>query len=158
MLFYHLEKLFEARREMLKGISFWQYRKHNGPESVLFLVIDGYGGFREMTQDAYQSLIEHLAGEGINYGIYLILTASGAGGGDIPGKLFEKMKTSLAFEMSDRFQYGDILRRYQTSVWPKENVKGRGRLPDIPSAFWNFRCLSWLQGMIISASKGSRSL
>ena len=124
--FYHLEKLFEARREMLKGISFWQYRKHNGPESVLFLVIDGYGGFREMTQDAYQSLIEHLAGEGINYGIYLILTASGAGGGDIPGKLFEKMKTSLAFEMSDRFQYGDILRRYQTSVWPKENVKGRG--------------------------------
>ena len=32
--------------------------------------------------------------------------------------------------MSDRFQYGDILRRYQMTACPRENVKGRGLCRD----------------------------
>lgn len=125
--FYHMERLFEKRKERLRGINFQQYIRHGKEaESVLVFAIDGYGGFRELTQDRYQGLIEKLSGEGVNCGIYLILTSSGAGSGEIPGKLFEKIKTTLSLEMSDRFQYGDILRRYQVTVWPRENVKGRG--------------------------------
>lgn len=129
--FYHLERLFEERKERLRGINFQQFRKHAAEEAgYVFLVIDNYGSFRETTQDKYEALIGRLAGEGINYGIYLILTVQGTGSGEIPGKLFEKMKTTLCLEMSDRFQYGDILRRYQMTVCPRENVKGRGLCRD----------------------------
>jgi S-DNA-T family DNA segregation ATPase FtsK/SpoIIIE len=90
------------------------------------LVIDNYGSFRQMTEDAYEELIEKLAGEGLNYGFYLIITALNGSAGEIPGKLFEKLKTTLCLEMSDKFGYGDVLRRYRLDILPEENRKGRG--------------------------------
>lgn len=125
--FYHLEQLYQRRKEELKGMNFGQYRRHEkkaGPS--YFLVIDNYGSFRQLTKDRYGELIEKMAGEGQNYGIYLIITALNAGSGEISGKLLEKMKTTMSLEMSDRFQYGDILRRYHMPLFPKKNVKGRG--------------------------------
>ncbi|MGN0377371.1 MAG: type VII secretion protein EssC [Suilimivivens sp.] len=125
--FFHIERLFIKRKEELSGINFLQYRKHReNAGAFLFLIIDNYGSFRQMTEDRYEELIEKLAGEGLNYGIYLILTALNVGSGEIPGKLFEKMKVTLSLEMSDKFQYGDVLRQYHMNVLPKENVKGRG--------------------------------
>lgn len=125
--FFHVSRLFAKRKEKLRGINFLQYQKHRKDAGAfLFLIIDNYGSFRQMTEDRYEELIEKLAGEGLNYGIYLILTSLNLGNGEIPGKLFEKMKVTLSLEMSDKFQYGDVLRQYHMSVLPKENVKGRG--------------------------------
>lgn len=125
--FYHLEQLFQKRKEELKGINFLQYRKYKEKSGAFyFLIIDNYGSFRQMTEDRYEELIEKIAGEGQNYGIYLLITSLNAGSGEIPAKLFEKCRVALSLEMSDRFQYGDILRRYHMHVFPKENVKGRG--------------------------------
>ncbi len=125
--FYHLEHLIQKRKELLGGISFAkaQKRQEQGLIPMLF-VIDSYGMFREMTQDKYQKMIEQLSREGLQYGIYLIITALGLGSGEMPGKLFEKMKRILTLAMSDKVQYGDILRQYQIPVELAENVKGRG--------------------------------
>ena len=76
-----------------------------------------------MEENQEEFLIK-LAAEGIGIGIYLIISA--AGPGDLGAKLFEKIKMTLALEMSDRFQYGDILRQYFIPVLPEENRKGRG--------------------------------
>lgn len=125
--FFHVERIFTRREEELQGINFRQYRKHNKEAGAfLFLIIDNYGNFRQLTEDKYEPLIERIAGKGQNYGFYLMITAFNTGAGELPAKLFEKMKVTLALEMSDRFQYGDVLRQYQLGVWPKENVKGRG--------------------------------
>lgn len=125
--FYHLERLFTKRKEELSGINFLQYRRHREDAGAFyFLIIDNYGSFRQMTQDRYEELIERIAGEGQNYGFYLIVTALNVSSGEIPGKLFEKLKVTLSLEMSDRFLYGDVLRQYHISVFPKENIKGRG--------------------------------
>lgn len=148
--FYQLKKLYRERKEMLSGISFDQYirkkrksssqgaegkegnsqaaggEENSREEALIFLVIDGYGSFRQLTEDKYQPLIELLSGEGINYGIYLCITALGIGGNEIPGRLFEKCKDTLSLEMSDKFQYGDVLRQYHIPVTPEENQKGRG--------------------------------
>ncbi|MGN1179758.1 MAG: type VII secretion protein EssC [Suilimivivens sp.] len=125
--FFHIERLFAKRKEELSGINFLQYRKHGkNAGAFLFLIIDNYGFFRQMTEDRYEELLERIAGEGLNYGIYLIITALNTGTGEIPGKLFEKLKVTLSLEMSDKFQYGDVLRQYHMNVLPKENVKGRG--------------------------------
>lgn len=125
--FYHLERFFKKRKEFLGGISFSQFQKRQSKKlPLLFLVIDNYGSFRRITGDGYASFIEKIAAEGINYGIYLVITALGIGAGEIPVKLFEKIKTAVALEMSDRVLYADVLRQYQIGVLPKENCKGRG--------------------------------
>lgn len=125
--FYHLKQFFIRRKELLGGIGFAQYQRKQSKEiSTLYLVIDNYAAFRQMTEDVYEEFIEKIAAEGVNYGIYLVITAAGCGSGEIPARLFEKIKTTMTLEMSDRVLYGDVLRRYRFDVLPKEGIRGRG--------------------------------
>lgn len=125
--FYHLEHFLEQRKAILEGISFAQYQKRQSQKiPILFIFIDNYGSFRRMTGDAYEELIEKIAAEGLNYGIYLVMTSLGAGGSEMPSKLLEKIKTTIALELSDRVMYGDVLRRYRIGILPKEGCQGRG--------------------------------
>lgn len=125
--FYHTEKLFLARKKELAGMNYWQYReRHDQFLPLLFLLIDDYGSFRELTGDRFQELIEKMAREGNSCGIYLILTAAGAGKGEIQGRLQDQCKTTCCLEMSDVLQYAEVLRKYHIDVYPKENCKGRG--------------------------------
>lgn len=121
IFFYHMYKLVQQRKELLAGISYLQYKK---PLPLILIVVDGYGGLAQLLNEEQMDFMQKLSAEGINYGIYLLLTATGMG--EIPGRLLEKIKTTIALEMSDRYQYGDVLRQYHISVYPKENVKGRG--------------------------------
>lgn len=125
VFFYHLERLISRRKKELSGISCRQFND-SGKKSLplIFLVIDNYGTLRGRLSERQEELILKLAAEGLALGIYLILSAAGAD--EIGGKLYEKIKTAFALEMSDRFQYGDILRQYYIPVLPEENQKGRG--------------------------------
>lgn len=122
---YHLKKLVEVRRERLNGISCQQYNQ-SGEEKLpfVFLIIDNFGSFLKELNEKQEEFILKLVSEGISLGIYLILSAAAVN--EIGSRIFEKIKTTVALEMSDRFQYGDILRQYYIPVLPKENKKGRG--------------------------------
>lgn len=125
VFFYHLKKLMAERKEKLSGISCEQHnRSGNDQIPYLFLVIDGYGTLRRELNEEQEELILKLAAEGLTLGVYLILSVAGIN--EMGGRLFDKIKTTVSLEMSDRFQYGDILRQYHISVLPKENCKGRG--------------------------------
>lgn len=125
--FYHLERFLEQRKALLGGINLSQYQKRQSQKiPILFFIIDNYGNFRRMTGDAYEAFIEKIAAEGLNYGIYLILTATGAGGSEVPAKLFDKLKTTMTLKLSDRVMYGDVLRKYHIGILPREDCKGRG--------------------------------
>ena len=125
IFFYHLKRFVAERKELLSGISAEQYNKMERDSlPYVFLVIDNFGAFFMALNEKQQEFLLRLAAEGIHCGVYLILAS--AAPGEIPGKLYEKIKTSLALEMSDRFAYGDILRQYHIPVLPKENTKGRG--------------------------------
>lgn len=122
---HHLEVLFDKRKKLLSGRGCRQYNKlGKEPLPLVFLVIDNFGSLKKFLDEKQQEFLTKLASEGLNLGIYLILSASGIG--EVGGKLYEKIKTPLALEMSDRFLYGDIFRRYDIPVLPKENQKGRG--------------------------------
>lgn len=125
IFFYHLERLFQERQKLLKGVDLLQYNK-SGKEKLaqVFLVIDNFGSLCKGLEEKQEELLMKLASQGISLGFYLVLSASGAG--EIGGRIFEKIKTTLALEMSDRFQYGDILRQYYLPVLPTANRKGRG--------------------------------
>lgn len=122
---YHLKKMVHDRRKQLQGISCQQYNQC-GKESLpyIFLIIDNFGSFARELQDEQEEFILKLASEGISLGIFLILSATAVN--EISTRLFEKIKTTVALEMSDRFQYGDVLRQYYLPVLPEENRKGRG--------------------------------
>ncbi len=125
IFFYHLERLMEERKSLLSGLSCTQYnRSGKGRLPYLFVAVDNLGGLKKIWEEKQEELFMKLAAEGLTLGVYLLLTASGAG--EIGGRLFEKIKTALALEMSDRFQYGDVLRQYYLPVLPEENCKGRG--------------------------------
>lgn len=125
IFFYHLERLVSERQKVLSGINVAQYNKSGkGRLAQVFVVIDNFGSFYKILEEKQEEFVMKLASQGLTLGFYLILSASGIG--EIGGRLFEKIKTTLALEMSDRFQYGDILRQYYLPVLPKENQKGRG--------------------------------
>lgn len=116
--FFQLEALFEKRKKYERG--------KEESCSCLFLIIDGYGNFRRLTQERYEAFLEKLAGEGARYGIYLVLTALGTGSGELPSAMLEKLKVTMCLEMSDAYQYGEILRQYSMAVMPMAGKKGRG--------------------------------
>lgn len=116
IFFYHLERLFRKRKD---GFS-----KETDKYPLIFLVIDNFAALYSSLLERQQELLCRMAGEGVGYGIYLILSSASAA--EIPGRIYEKIKTALAFEMSDRFAYGDVLRQYTLPVFPKENTAGRG--------------------------------
>ncbi len=125
IFFYHLEKLLKERKKLLSGISCEQYNKSERERLPwIFLVIDDFGSLNKILEEEEQELLHKIAAEGPGIGVYLILSAGAAG--EIGGRLYEKIKTTVALEMSDRFQYGDVLRQYYIPVLPKENQKGRG--------------------------------
>ncbi len=125
VFFYHLKELIDHRRSILAGIGCQQYNR-SGAESLpyIFLVIDNFSILNRELEEKQEELILKLASEGISLGIYLIISATALG--EMSGRLLEKIKTTIALEMSDRFQYGDVLRQYYLPVLPKENTKGRG--------------------------------
>lgn len=124
IFFYHLERLFSGRK-------MWYRNKEDlsidgGEEEIpkVFLLIDNFAALMQILEEKQQEMLFKLAAEGMGCGIYMAVSA--ASPGEIPGRLYEKFKTTLALEMSDRYAYGDILRQYHLPVLPQENTRGRG--------------------------------
>ena len=125
--FYQLAQLIQKRKRILKGIPWQQYEQQTGKSMpAILVIIDDYGSFKERTRESEQSLIERLAKEGTGYGIYLVISALSAGGGELPGKIFEHVRKTFSLEMSDSVQYGDVMRQYRMMAMPKCGIKGRG--------------------------------
>lgn len=125
VFFHHLQALLEKRKRFLSGSSCRQYNKSGkGKLPYVFLILDNFENLKKHLDEKCREFLLKLASEGLTLGIYLVLSASGAG--EIGGKLYEKIKMPLAMEMSDRFLYGDVFRQYYIPILPKENQKGRG--------------------------------
>lgn len=125
IFFYHLKRLIGRRKELLSGIGYQQYNNQAKEKLPLLLfIIDGAGSLLQLVSEQQLAFLHKIISEGVNYGVFLIMTATGTG--EIPGRMLEKMKTTIALELSDRFQYGEVLRQYPISVYPKENTRGRG--------------------------------
>ena len=124
IFFYHLERLFIKRKESFRGRGGQGTMQSVKEFPDVFFLIDNISSLLKALEERQQEFLIRLAAEGMGYGIYMVISA--ASPGEIPGKMFEKFKTVVALEMSDRFAYGDILRQYHLPVLPKENTKGRG--------------------------------
>lgn len=115
----------DKRKKLLAGTN-WQRYNQSGRKKLplVFWIIDDFTSLKKEMEENQEEFLIKLAAEGIGIGIYLIISA--AEPGDLGAKLFEKIKMTLALEMSDRFQYGDILRQYFIPVLPGRKPEGKG--------------------------------
>lgn len=128
--FTMLHTMLRERRVLLRGGSYSQYiQAHGVTLPAILLVIDNYGAFHEKTNGKFDDMVVTIANEGVNHGIYLVLTGSGFGISDIPRAVKKNIKTILCLEMADKSSYGDILQTLQIQVFPETGVKGRGIAP-----------------------------
>lgn len=125
--FTMIAAMIEERKKLLASTNYRDYIEHSSQKlPAIILVIDNYGSFKEKTSERYEDIIKQLAKEGLTYGIYLIATAGGFGSAEMPSRLAENFRTTISLEMSDIYQYSDVLRVVRTPIYPESNVKGRG--------------------------------
>lgn len=119
--------VIDERKKQLASSNFRDYVEHGQKKlPAIIIAIDNYAGFKEKTDERYEDTIRQLAKEGITYGFYLIVTAGGFGSAEISPRLADNFRTTISLEMSDIYQYSDVLRVVRVPVYPENNVKGRG--------------------------------
>lgn len=110
VFFYHLEREFRQR-------------KNADPKNNIFVLIDGIRDFLAGLNEKRNEEFSRFLSEGIGCRIFFVVTCLSVA--DIPASMFAKFQTTLALNMNDKFQYGDMLRCYKSEVFPRENVPGR---------------------------------
>lgn len=124
--FYMLTGILYERKKMFKGGNYSQYVKVHGvivPAIIIF--IDNYAAFKEKTEEVYEDFIIQLSKEGVNHGIFLVITGGGFGINDITTRVAENINKVLCLALQDKYVYGDYLHNMQFDIMPESN-KGRG--------------------------------
>ncbi len=125
VFFSQMRRLWSERKRVLNGENYKTFiQKNPGKLPILYGMIDGIGVLRRYLGEVEEEFLLSMAAEGISLGVFLILTGNGVA--DFQSRLWNKIKTTLSLELSDPFQYGDVLRQYQGIPIPKMGVAGRG--------------------------------
>ena len=122
-----MREIMVERKRLLQGGNYAQYVKANGVTiPALVIAVDQFSSFREKTGGVYDDELLQISRNGAGYGIYLVVSAAGFGMNEIPNRIGDNIRTVLSLEMSDKYQYADVLHTLQIGVYPESGVKGRG--------------------------------
>lgn len=125
--FNMLNKIMDERKILFEGTNYNQYVKVNGIKvPSIVVVIDNYAGFKEKTDGMYENSILRLSREGVGLGIFLCVTAAAFGSNDLPNRIGDNIKTSVALEMGDKLKMQEALRISHVDNMPEVDIKGRG--------------------------------
>lgn len=125
--FTMISTVIDERKKLLASSNYRDYVEHSHKKlPAVIIAIDNYASFKEKTDERYDDMIKQLAKEGLSYGIFLIVTAGGFGTAEIPSRLADNFRTTISLEMSDIYQYSDVMRVVRVPLYPESNVKGRG--------------------------------
>ena len=125
--FNMLGTILEERKQLFKGGNYSQYvRVNGGVVPSIVIVIDNYSNFKIKTNNIYEDMIMQISKDGVNYGIFLVITAGGFGALEIPNRIGDNLRTVICLEMNDKFQYAEAMRTMHIDTLPEVNIKGRG--------------------------------
>ncbi len=125
--FTMMSSIIDQRKKTLASTNFRDYVEHSGKTMpAIVIVIDNYAAFKEKTDEKYDDVMRQLAKDGISYGIFLLVSAGGFGANEIPLRLADNFRTTICLEMSDIYQYSDVMRVVKSPIYPESNTKGRG--------------------------------
>ena len=145
--FFHMMRIIlEERKALFRGGNYSQYVQVHGislPAIVVF--IDNYASFKEKTEEQYEEDVIRLSKEGVNHGIFLVISGNGVGMNDITSRVFENVGTVLCLQLQDKYAYADLLHSNQIDVLPESGIKGRGL------AFYGKQILEYQTALAVSA-------
>lgn len=126
--FTMISQIMKDRKKLLVSSNYQDYveRNRNAGLPAIVIVLDNYASFKEKTNEQYEDNVRQILKEGINYGIYLIVTSGGFGTSEIPSRFADYFRTTICLEMSNPYQYSDVMRVARVPIYPETNVKGRG--------------------------------
>lgn len=125
--FNMLSTILEERKLLFKGGNYSQYVRVNGTVvPSIVIVIDNYSNFKNKSNNIFEDMIMQISKEGVNYGIFLVVTAGGFGSLEIPNRIGDNLRTVICLEMNDKFQYAEAMRSMHIDTLPEVNIKGRG--------------------------------
>ncbi|MBQ7203382.1 MAG: type VII secretion protein EssC [Eubacterium sp.] len=125
--FNMIEKELDNRKTLLGGGNYSQYVKIHGVEiPSIVIAVDNYANFREKTNTAYDDIMLRISRDGVNYGIYLLVSSAGFGTSEIPNRMGDNIRTVFCLEMGDKFKYADVLHTMRIDILPEADIKGRG--------------------------------
>ena len=117
----------EMRKQKLQGGSFSQYVQKNGLEfPAIVLLIDNFGNLTEKTENRFEKELIRLSREGINNGIYMVISGGGVGMNEIITRVADNLKTAICIQLKEKYAYTDLLHTMQIETLPEANVRGRG--------------------------------
>ena len=127
-LFVMLGRLLSSRKQKFGEIGFEQYASMSSAEPVpaVYIMIDGFASYMTKVGDRYHGLISRIAKEGINYGIYLVISAGGISGSEIPNSLAQNFRTIVCMELNNTYDYSNYMRKARMRIRPEGGIKGRG--------------------------------
>ncbi|MCQ2497767.1 MAG: hypothetical protein MJ133_02180 [Lachnospiraceae bacterium] len=108
IFFYHLKKILISKEDI---------------KYPIFIFIDNLPGFIKMLDEERTDIFINLLNVGLSKKIYLLATLTTPG--ELSPKFFSKFRSSISFEMNDKFHYGDMLRSYRITAEIKKNTPGR---------------------------------
>lgn len=127
--FYMMKRILNERKAILRGGTFTQYIRANGPVlPAIVIVLDQYGSFREKTDNKYQAAILELVKEGAACGMYLVISANAYGTSELPAAITDNIRGAVCLAMNDKYQYADVLKSGRVNILPDTRYKGRGLL------------------------------
>ena len=125
--FHMMTGILEERKKEISGGSYSQYVRNNaGKMPAIIIAIDNFAGFREKTNDKYDDILTKLLRDGVGYGIFLLISATGFGGSEIPNRYGDNIRAVVCLEMGDKFKYSDAMHSMRVNILPESGVKGRG--------------------------------
>lgn len=126
--FVMLGMMLAKRKQMLGDVGFEQYVEIHGKQALpaVFVIIDGFSSYTGKIGDKYHAFIGQLAKEGINNGIYLIVSAGGIGSGEISNNIAQIFRTPICLELNNSYDYGSYMKATRLSIRPESGVRGRG--------------------------------
>ncbi len=124
--FNMMESILQERKNLFRGGNYSQYIQVNGvvlPAILIF--VDNYAALKEKTEEKFEDALIRLSKEGVNHGIYLVMSGTGFGMNDITQRVGDNVGTVLCLNLPDKYAYADLLHTNQFDVLP-ENERGRG--------------------------------
>ena len=125
--FNMMDTVLEERKTLFRGGNYNQYiRLHGVTVPAIIIFIDNYAALKQKTEERYEQQLIRLTKEGVNHGIYLVVSGASFGMNDITSMVGENINTVLCLSLQDRYSYMDLLHSNHFDVLPESGIKGRG--------------------------------
>ncbi|MBQ5561745.1 MAG: type VII secretion protein EssC [Lachnospiraceae bacterium] len=123
-----LQRILDERKKVFKGGSYKQYcQMHKENEyPAIIVMVDNFGGFKEKTNTAYDDFFIRLSKEGMNVGIYLVVSGTSIGMNDITTRMADNIENSFCLSFPDKFGYVSFFHSGKIDMLPESDIKGRG--------------------------------